>query len=432
MGGGSLRALSDLGPLASDGDAEAIYMRAVAGAEIYAASVVLDDDALRARLAMALAVPEATLRDHLDAALSSDCLGPFSVGARGARLLLASLDAFVHDPRAMTAMRGPHRDALVAIAIADHPELAPSFVEAPSCDPVPSVEPGDCDWDESSRRTLSALREALGALDRAATARAAGDPLLALLTDRMARARATVLSTILRPHSIGSAPRDPAVVAHGGGELAVLDAIVVVTETEVSVYVSPLAQIDANGGLVWARGGGEPLVVPLPPVLPPVPQAIPELIAAVVGVGLPEGANIGLFPSASLPAHVLVRVDLSLARGHLRPTHLLATGADGAPTSVAFRTVRENDAGEVDARVRILMGGYGVGRGSHGREARIPRVHAASGLSFDVAALQERLGAGRFVESVAMDVMGTMPAAEVLRVAFAAEAPSRSLFLMVP
>lgn len=426
----TLQTLADLRPVAEAGDAEAAYMRAVAGTELYAASVALHDAALTSRVARALGVDEAAMFTHLAEALDACRRGPYAAGAADAVRLLGALDAFVSHPEAMRTARGPHRDALLAIAIVERPEAARIFVDDPCSAARSSIERGVCDWDEPSRRTLAAMREALAALDRAGRARDGGDPLLALLSDRMTSALTTLRSTSVRPWISGTGPDAPGVVEHGGS-MVQLDAIAVVTETEVRLRATPIVRLDARGALVWARSGEE-TVVAIPTTLPPIPQAIDELVAAAAQLSLPEGATVGLFPSATVPAHVLVRADLSLARGQLRPTHLVAMGPDGAPVSVAFRTERENDAGTLDARVRILMGGYGLGRGSHGRESRIPRVRDASGLAFDVATLAERLSAGRAVETVALDAMGTVPSAEVVRVAFATAAPSRSLILLLP
>ena len=438
-GGRTLRTLRDLGPLAGRGDVEARFMRAVAGAEIFAAATVLNDPALRARLATALGVAESDVRRHLDGELAASRTGTYSHGSAAARQLLGAAEAFASDPARIVPMRGPHRDALVAIALAERSERATLIADPCAEAHGRSItEPGICDWDEPSRRELGALREALTSLRRASRARSEGDPLLALLGARLDAARSILLSMQLHPgielpEVLGVATTTSSGV---GSADASLDALIVVAETELHLRIMPVVQIDEAGALRWIRGrDAGTVVVSVPSTLPAVPQAIEALVTAASGLGLGEGARVGVAPTSSVPSHLIVRTLLSMARANLTVTHLVAEhgseAAEGHLVFVPFTTVRESALEAVDARVRIQMGGYAFGRGLRGRETRIPRVSGAGGFVFDMPTLEARLSSGTF-STVALQVMGTVPAGELIRVAFTVSTPSRAVILLMP
>lgn len=439
-GGRTLRTLRDLGPLAGRGDVEARFMRAVAGAEIFAAATVLNDPALRARLASALGVAESDLRRHLDEELTASRTGTYSHGSAAARQLLGAAEIFGSEPARILAMRGPHRDALVAIALAERSERASLVGDPCAVAHGRSItEPGICDWDEPSRRELGALREALTSLRRANRARSEGDPLLALLGTRLDAARSVLLSIQLHPgielpEALGVATTTSSGV--GGSDAASLDALIVVAETELHLRVMPVVQIDETGALRWIRGqDGGTVVVSVPSTLPAVPQAIEALVTAAGGLGLAEGARVGVAPTSSVPSHLIVRTLLSMARAHLTVTHLVAEhgseASGGHLVFVPLTTVRESALESIGARVRIQMGGYAFGRGLRGRETRIPRVAGAGGFVFDMPSLETRLSSGTFA-TVALEVMGTVPAGELVRVAFTVSTPSRAVILLMP
>lgn len=431
-GGRTLAVLRDLGPLAGRGDAEARYLRSVAGAEILAAATILGDDALSTRLASALDVPAGELRAHLEAELGASRGGTYGRGASDARELLRAADAFRTGPAALVAMRGPHRDALLAIAMAEHADRG-SFLPDPCAEAhgAAIIAPGVCDWDEPSRRALAALREGLTAGRRAQRARSEGDPLLSLLGARLDAARSALLTIELHPgielpETLGVADTDAA------GSSSSVDVLAVVAETEIHLRVMPVVRIDESGAIVWVRGrDAGTIVVAVPSSLPAVPQAIDPLIEAATGLGMPSGARVGVAPTTSVPSHLIVRTLLSLARANLTATHLVAEHHGEHLVFAPFTTTRESALETVGARVRIQMGGYAFGRGLRGRETRIPRVARDGGFVFDLSSLEGRLGSASF-STVSLEVMGTVPAGELIRVAFSVSTPSRAVILLMP
>ncbi len=435
-GGRTLAALRDLGPMAGRGDAEARYLRAVAATEIYAAATITEDAPLLERLASALGVAAGELSAHLDAELVASRGGTFGRGADEARTLLRALTLRTTDPSALAAMRGPHRDALYVMAF-----LAATDRGALVADPCTAAhgrtiaEPGICDWDEPSRRALGAAREALRALARAQRARRDGDPMLALLGARMDAASTAIATIELHPlmelpETLGVVTLDASFASRATAGDA--DALMVVSEREVHLRLLPSVRVGSAGELVWVRPATS-VEVDLPGEFPAVPQALDALVSAISGLGLPEGARFILAPTASVPCHVLTRAVLSAQRAHATVRYLGAhRDGDGERLLlVAITPTREGELTAIDARVQIQMGGYGFARGVRGRATRIPRVRVDGHLMFDAATLATRLSP-EAIHSVALQAMGTVPASELVRVAFATESPSRSITLLLP
>lgn len=435
-GGRALGALRDLGPLAGRGDAEARYLRAVAGTEIYAAATIGADDALLDRLATALGIAAPELATHLDAELLACHGGTFGRGADEARTLLRALTLRTTDPSALLAMRGPHRDALLVMAFLASDDRA-SLIADP-CTTAHGrriAEPGICDWDEPSRRALAAGREALRALSRAQRARADGDPMLALLGSHLETAGSAIAAIELHPlmelpETLGVVTLPATFASRGTAGNA--DALVVVSEAEVHLRVLPTVRVSGAGELVWVRAATS-VEVDLPREFPAVPQPLDALVSALGALGLPADARLILAPTAGVPCHVLTRVVLSAQRAHLVVSHLGAhRESDGERLLlVPITAARESELSAIDARVQIQMGGYGLARGIRGRAARIPRVRVDGHLMFDAATLATRL-APEAIHTVALQAMGTVPAAELVHVAFATESPTRSLTLLLP
>jgi len=435
-GGRTLSALRDLGPMAGRGDAEARYLRAVAATEIYAAATIGSDDALLDRLASALGVAAPELRTHLDTELAACHGGTFGRGADEARTLLRALTLRTTDPSALLAMRGPHRDALFVMAF-----LASTDRGALVADPCTAArgrtiaEPGVCDWDEPSRRLLGAAREALRALSRAQRARRDGDPMLVLLGTRLDAVSTAIAAIELHPlmelpETLGvvTLPATFATRSSAGNA----DALVVVSEAEVHLRVLPTVRVGSAGELSWVRPATS-VEVDLPRELPAVPQPLDALVTALGALGLPPDARLILATTATVPCHVVTRVVLSAQRAHLVVSHLGAhrEGDGERLLLVPITAARESELTAIDARVQIQMGGYGFARGIRGRAARIPRVRIDGHLMFDMATLATRL-APDVIHTVALQAMATVPAAELVHVAFATESPTRSLVLLLP
>jgi hypothetical protein len=435
-GGRTLGALRDLGPMAGRGDAEARYLRAVAATEIYAAANISSDDALLDRLATALGVPASDLPAHLDTELAACHGGTFGRGADEARTLLRALTLRTTDPSALLAMRGPHRDALFVMTFSASTDRG-----ALVADPCTAAhgrriaEPGICDWDEPSRRLLGAAREALRALARAQRARRDGDPMLVLLGTRLEAAGSAVAAIELHPlmelpETLGVVTLPASFATRSSAANA--DALIVVSEAEVHLRMLPTVRVGSTGELSWVRAATS-VEVDLPREFPAVPQPLDALVTALTALGLPADAHVVLAPTTTVPCHVLTRVVLSAQRAHLVVSHLGAhRDGDGERLLlVPIAAARESELSAIDARVQIQMGGYGFARGIRGRAARIPRIRVDGRLMFDMATLATRL-APEAIHTVGLQAMGTVPAAELVHVAFATESPTRSLTLLLP
>lgn len=416
----SLRALGDLGSVVARGEpdaAEARVMRALAGAELWTAATLLGDASARDRVASALGVTPDEAPSHLRAELIASAHGVYRTAGEEARELIDVATALTEDAARLRTMAGARRDAAFALFVRAHPDAASLALLGPD-----TAEPAASSWDESSRRALGALREALAATARAQRAAAAGDPLLSLLESELAQVTATVTAVRLRPRvripsAIGVPPAEV-------GTVLPFDLLVVVTEDAVHFGRAPVVQLDATGALVPALPGDAlpaMTTVAVAADLPPVPQPLAEVAATAAALSLSPGATVVLAPTGSVPAHVLTRVLLSLARASVTVSHLGVEHADETLAAIPFRAVRAAEAETPDVRARVRMGAYAVTR-EHGGDTIFPRVRDASGrLVFDAPGLRAFLSAGRH-GTVTLEAMAGVPGSEVVRaVAVAAE-----------
>lgn len=427
----SLRALGELAPVATGGGSdatEARAMRALAGAELWAAAVMLDDAAAEGRVAGALGVPATDAASHLREELALAARGPYRAACREATGLLDVLAALAGDGSALTGASGPRRDAAYALFARAHLDPAALATLGPDVS-----ESAVASWDERSRRALGALREALAAASRARRAADAGDPLLALLSTEIASVSSAVTAVELRPQV--DVPAAIGLPTLEGGAVIPFDALVLVAEREVHLGRSPVVRVDATGALVHVLAGDVlPALrtVALAAELPAVPQALDDVVAAASALGLSPGATVVIAPTGAVPAHVISRVLLSLARASVTVTHLGAERADEVITAIPFRAVRAAEAGTPDVRARVRLGGYAVARGERGRDTTLPRVRDAAGaLTFDVVGLRTFLAAGAHA-SVALEAMATVEGVEVVRTAFLAVESGAAVTWLLP
>lgn len=416
-GSASLRALGELAPIAtgSTGDAaEARAMRALAGAEMWAAATLLGDDGARLRVAGALGVTLDDATSHLRTELGA-IRGAYRAAARESVQLLDVLATYAADGAALAAATGPRRDAALALFVAGHRD--PSALAAVGSDVTDAAASG---WDERSRRALGALREAVAATARARRAAASGDPLLALLDGRLAAIPGAITGIELRPSiDVAETIGLPTVE---GGTVVPFDALLLVAEREVHVALSPIVRVDSSGALVSVRAGDvlpAMRTIAVPADLPAVPHALDDVAAAVAALGLSSGAVVIVAPTGTAPAHVLTRVLLSCAHASLTVTHLGAERADETLVAIPFSALRAAEAGTSDVHTRIRLGGYSVARGDHG-DTTLPRVRDEAGsLGFDAAGLRTFLGGGAHA-TLSLEAMATVSGGDVVRTAFLA------------
>lgn len=421
-GSATFRALSELGPRAAQGSVEARYMRAQAATELYVASLVMNDEALRERLAQALGVPSADLSTHLDAELRASGTGAFRQGALGARDMLRAVVIRERNPADLFSYRSELRDALIVLAIG-----AESAAPLSSAEPCTPAAFAPCAWDETSRRRVLDLRQAALAYARVVRAREQGDSLLALLTPAVDAAMARITAVELRPTF---APEATLAHVDAGTPVTSLDALICIAADHIRIVVSPRVQVNTAGELVWLRGNASaaPTRVALPATWTPVAQPIEALVTALAPLQLAQ-AQVGVALDQGAPFHLLSRTLLSAAQASVPVTSLVARGPAGL-VSVAIRSAEVSTLRPTDARVRVRLGGYGVARGPRGRETSIVRVRTDAGMSFDFATLQSRL-ARMPHQALAMEAFGTLPAEDFLRIAFGVEA-SDGIVLLTP
>jgi len=412
-GSATFRALAELAPRAAQGSIEARYMRAQASTELYVASLVMSDDALRERLARALSVPESDLAAHLDAELRASGTGVFRQGALEGRDMLRALVIRERNPADLFSHRSGLRDALIVLAIATEGSAPLSAAEP--CTPAPFAP---CAWDETSRRQALDLRQANLAYTRIARAREQGDSLLALLTPVLDAAMARITQVTLSPTFT---PDATLARVDAGTPATSLDALIAIAADHIRVVVYPRARVSAAGELIWLRGNAasEPIRVVLPATWTPVVQPIEALVTALRALNLAQ-ARVGVALDRGAPFHLLSRTLLSAAQAEVPVTALVAISAQGL-MSVPVRSANVSTLGPTDARVRVRIGGYGVARGPRGRETSIVRVRTDTGMSFDFATLQTRL-ARMPHRALALEAFATLPAEEFLRLAFGVEA----------
>lgn len=421
-GSTTFRALTELGPRAAQGSVEARYMRAQASTELYVASLVMNDEALRGRLAQALGVPAADLATHLDAELRASGTGAFRQGALGARDMLRAVVIRERNPADLFSYRSEFRDALIVLAIGT--EGAAPLSAAEACAPAPFAP---CAWDEASRRRALDLHQAALAYARVVRAREQGDSLLALLTPAVDAAMARITAVELSPTFTPEAT-----LAHVdvGAAATSLDALLSVATDHIRIVVFPRIRVNAAGELVWLRGGASTSStrVALPTTWTPVAQPIEALVTALRALDLGH-SRVGVALDQGAPFHLLSRALLSAAQAEVSVTALVARGPNGL-VSVAIRSAEVSTLRPTDARVRVRIGGYGVARGPRGRETSIVRVRTDAGMSFDFATLQSRL-ARMPHQALAIEAFGSLPAEDFLRIAFGVEA-SDGIVLLTP
>ena len=110
--------------------------------------------------------------------------------------------------------------------------------------------------------------------------------------------------------------------------------------------------------------------------------------------------------------HLLTRVLRSMARASLTPTLFALAAPDG--TLGTSPLVLATSADTPPITVHIRLGGFAVAR-AHGRDSTIPRIRGTSGLEPDHAGLAAMARAEASGAAVALDAMGTVPAAELIR-----------------
>lgn len=416
-GSAPLRALGELAPIAAGGSTdatEARAMRALAGAELWAGATMLGDDAARARVAAALGVTVEDTPAHLRSELGSSARGAYRTACREATGLVDLTAAFAADGAALTAASGPRRDAAFALFVRSHATPAALAVLGPDVS-----DAAVSSWDERSRRALGALREALGATERARRAATAGDPLVSLLVARLAEVADAVTGVELRPSV--DVPAAIGLPTLEGGAVLPFDALVLVAEREVHLGRSPIVRVGPTGAILHGIPGDvlpAMRTIAIAAELPSVPQSLDDVVAAASALGLSPGAVVVMAPTGAVPAHVMTRVLLSLSRASVTVTHLGAERADETLTAIPFRAARAAEAGVPDVHTRVRLGGYAVARGERGRDTTLPRVRDASGaLAFDEAGLSTFLLAGAHA-TVTLEAMATVEGADVVRTAF--------------
>lgn len=421
-GSATFIALAALGPRAAQGSAEARYMRAQASTELYVASLVMNDEALRGRIAQALGVPAADLATHLDTELRASGTGPFRQGALGARDMLRAVVIRERNPADLFSHRSEFRDALIVLAIGTEGAAPLSNAE-----PCTSASFAPCEWDETSRRRALDLRQGALAYARAVRAREQGDSLLALLTPVLDAAMARITAMELSPTF---APETTLAQVDAGTPSTSLDALVAIATDHIRIIVFPRVRVNAAGELVWLRGNASTAStrVALPATWTPVAQPIEALVTALRVLQLGQ-ANVGVALDQGAPFHLLSRTLLSTTQAEVPVTALVARGPNGL-VSVAIRSAEVSTLRPTDARVRVRIGGYGLARGPRGRETSIVRIRTDAGMSFDFATLQSRI-ARMPHQALAIEAFGTLAAEHFVRIAFGVEA-SDGIVLLTP
>jgi len=123
----------------------------------------------------------------------------------------------------------------------------------------------------------------------------------------------------------------------------------------------------------------------------------------------------------------VTRILRSLSRASLSAS-LFAMSSSGELRTSPLVLATSADTPSITVHVRL--GGYAIAR-ARGHDAQVPRVRGASGLAYDHAGLRTAL-ASDTITSAAVDGMGTVPMAEVLRTITRLTTPSVRVMLALP
>lgn len=414
-GGRTLDALRSLGPVVASGGAdarEAGYLRSLAATDVHVAALALADAALDARLADAIGVPPAQLGAELRAELTAIRAGVYRAAVDEEIALLTEAE-HVSAGAFRIEGTGARRSALYLLATArassNHAQLAAIRVGSARTAPTWFVGP--------DAGLQFPVEEALGRYDAATRGVRDGDPLIVALASALDAARTTLLAFEMRvpPSTVGDASIVLATGDAAGSDTP--DVLLVVAPTRVDVAcgahlrASSASALDVHLPSPACPELGALRTLPLPSPLPAVPQAIDTLVAAFTALALPSGTVIAIATTETTPMHVVTRVLRSLARANVTPTLFALRAGDQLGTS-PIRLATTADAPSLTVHVRL--GGFAIER-THGRDSEVPRIHGASGLAYDHAGLVAALRAETGSHVVAVDGMGTVPAAEVIR-----------------
>lgn len=413
----TLDVLRALGPLAagSGPDAtEARYLRAVAGADLHVIALASEDTALDGRLADALGVPAGGLAAELQSELGAVETGLYRRVVREERAILTEAERIAGGEVRVTGSGG--RSAALFVLGVARATRSRDALAAIHTSAAAASRPG---WLVGPDAGLEApIQAALRAEAIAARAAADGDPLVVALAGALASAHASLLALELRvPPSVAS--EAGLVLATGeatGGPLP--DVLVVVEATRVFVacaaraHVTSATEISVSSVSPGCPAPSTVHAFALPAALPAVPQPIDALVEAFGSLALPTGTSTAIATTEAAPMHLLTRVLRSMARASLTPTLFALAAPDG--TLGTSPLVLATSADTPPITVHIRLGGFAVAR-AHGRDGTIPRIRGTSGLEPDHAGLAAMARAEASGAAVALDAMGTVPAAELIR-----------------
>lgn len=407
-----------------DARREARFLRAAVATDLWIAAA-LGTDAERApreaRIASALSVREDGVAEHLRGELGAVGSGVYRAPARAAIAALALRDAVIGGDIASiewSRHAGPRRDLLLVRASASG--ISASIAPDPCGSGGGACAEPFAQLDAGSRRELASRIEISAAMARLERAARGGDPLAAVLIDRV-----RPIATRVEGETVHPASRVPETLpidaAEGGGE-PVRPALLIAVASD-AIHLARPASYGVRAGRAVAREEGDDVLprarrVALPREYRPVITAVDELVEAIRAVSLAEGAVVALAAAPDVPAHVVARVIASAARAGRAPALLVRRAPDGTLRGASIALLAADDEPGVlgDLVVRVRMGGYGLARG-RGREQSIPRVRAAAGLAFDLD------GLGRAAERIPhrrtiLDAMPSLPAHDLFDAAF--------------
>lgn len=421
----TLDALRSLGPVAGGGGSDALearYLRAVAGTDLHVIALATGDTALDGRLADALGVAHDGVGAELRRELGAVESGLYRRVVVEERATLDEAERIAGGEVRVTGS-GPRSAALFVLGVARATVSREALAAIHTSASAASARPA---WLLGPDAGLEApLQAALRAEAIATRGAHDGDPLVAALAGALSSAHATLTTFELHvpPSTASDATLTIAAADAAGGAspdvLLVVDATRVVVACAARAHVASATELAVTAVSLGCPEPGTSRSIALPSSLPAVPQPIDELVAALGALGLPSGGGgppsgttIGIAPTEAAPMHVVTRVLRSMARASLAPTHFALAAPDGTLTTSPLVLATAADAPPVTVHIRL--GGYSFAR-VHGHDSQIPRIHGAHGLEPDHATLGTMAAAEGSGTAMAVDAMGTVPAAELVR-----------------
>jgi hypothetical protein len=422
LDGGTARVIAQLGPMTARGSSlerqEARFLRAAAATDLLL--LAGDDAAARAEVARAYGVEPDALERSLDAELAAIARPPFIAATRESRWVLTVLAS----PSVETLRdgRGVRRDVLyvrrVVDALGDDDEVARlaalghDFCGNPGACTVGAFTP-------RFRRAAGALREARAAMVRIERAAQSGEPLTSALA-----ALTAVDATVLDHAAIRAVPRfDPSIAAVDGARGAPMRAelVLVVGAGELRYGFVPT---------LTARTGTLAIVGPSPalPATEIVGAIDVDMLPALTELRsrLADGARVGVAGADDVDAGTMSRVLTMLSRAGFGEVEVIGVDGEGEARSVTVRVTEEETNGSA---VYVRLGGYTISSAQGSDE--IPRVRVNGRLTFDTAALAERVTFAP-TEIDTLRYMSAVAWPLVLEAAFHVAPRDRALAVAVP